>query len=153
MIVIDLCCDKDHRFEGWFASAEAFDQQHASQMVSCPVCASTTVRRLPSAPYVQTRTAAAAPNSSSTPPSTPPGAPSGTSLSPATAAAVLQMLRHMSRNAEDVGERLPEEARRIHYGNAEARDIRGQASPEDVEDLLEEGIVVVPLPPTDDEVH
>ena len=63
------------------------------------------------------------------------------------------MLRHMSRNAEDVGERLPEEARRIHYGDAEARDIRGQASPEDVEDLLEEGIVVVPLPPTDDEVH
>ena len=59
----------------------------------------------------------------------------------------------MSRNAENVGERLPEEARRIHYGDAEARDIRGQASADEVEALLEEGIMVLPLPPGEDEVH
>lgn len=66
---------------------------------------------------------------------------------------MLQMLRHMSRNAENVGDRLPEEARRIHYGEADVRDIRGQASPEDVAELLDEGIMVLPLPPGEDGVH
>ena len=74
-------------------------------------------------------------------------------MAPAAAAAVLQVLRHMSRNAEDVGQRLPEEARRIHYGEAEARDIRGKASAEEVEELLDEGIMVLPVPPGEDEVH
>jgi len=59
----------------------------------------------------------------------------------------------MSRHAENVGERLPEEARRIHYGEAEARNLRGQASAEEVEELLEEGITVFPLPPGEDEIH
>ena len=63
------------------------------------------------------------------------------------------MLRHMSRTAENVGERLPEEARRIHYGETEARDIRGQASAKDVEELLDEGIMVLPLPAPEDDLH
>ena len=147
MIVLDLCCNKDHRFEGWFASASAFEDQQVRNLVSCPVCASTTLRRLPSAPYVHTGSVAAAP-----PPSTAARAASAPT-SPATAAAVLQRLRHMSRHAENVGERLPEEARRIHYGETEARDIRGQASTEDVEALLDEGIMVLPLPPPEDDLH
>ena len=147
MIVLDLCCDRDHRFEGWFASASAFEDQQARNLVSCPVCASTALRRLPSAPYVHTRGPAAASS-----PAVQAEAPSA-STSPATAAAVLQMLRHMSRTAENVGERLPEEARRIHYGETEARDIRGQASAKDVEELLDEGIMVLPLPPPEDDLH
>ena len=159
MIVLDLCCSQDHRFEGWFASADAFEEQCARQLVSCPVCGSSTVRRLPSAPYVQTRHAAPADETASGQPAKPAAAPpaSGSSPRPPAAAVeqVLQMLQHMSRNAEDVGERLPEEARRIHYGEAEVRDIRGQASAEDVEELLDEGIMVLPLPalPGDDELH
>lgn len=143
MIVLDLCCDKDHRFEGWFASAGAFADQQVRKLVSCPVCASTVLRRLPSAPYVQTR---------SVPPAGVPSVPNP-STSSTSAAAVLQRLRHMSRHAENVGERLPEEARRIHYGETEARDIRGQASAEDVEALLDEGIMVLPLPPSEDDLH
>ena len=147
MIVLDLCCHQDHRFEGWFACASAFEDQQARKLVSCPVCASTQLRRLPSAPYVHTRGPAAASS-----PAVQAEAPSA-STSPATAAAVLQMLRHLSRTAENVGDRLPEEARRIHYGETEARDIRGQASAEDVEELLDEGIMVLPLPPPEDDLH
>lgn len=158
MIVLDLCCHNDHRFEGWFASAQAFEEQCARQLVSCPVCESVQVRRLPSAPYVQTRHGAPdKPAAARTPPASAPAAPpapsAATPVTPETVAAVLQVLRHMSRDAENVGERLPEEARRIHYGEAEARNIRGQASADDVEELLEEGIMLVPLPPGEDEVH
>ena len=147
MIVLDLCCDQDHRFEGWFASASAFEDQQARNLVSCPVCASTALRRLPSAPYVHTR----GPASTSPPPaqSEAPATPS----SPAVGAELMQLLRHMSRTAENVGERLPEEARRIHYGETEARDIRGQASAEELEALLDEGIMVLPLPPPEDDLH
>ena len=147
MIVLDLCCHQDHRFEGWFVCASAFEDQQARKLVSCPVCASTELRRLPSAPYVHTRGPAAASS-----PAVQAEAPSA-STSPATAAAVLQMLRHLSRTAENVGDRLPEEARRIHYGETEARDIRGQASAKDVEELLDEGIMVLPLPPPEDDLH
>lgn len=157
MIVLDLCCNQDHRFEGWFASADAFEEQCARQLVSCPVCASCSVRRLPSAPYVQRRhslpstsPAAEAPEASFSSSAPEPGEPL---VAPAAAASMLQMLRHMSRNAENVGDRLPEEARRIHYGEADVRDIRGQASPEDVAELLDEGIMVLPLPPGEDGVH
>ena len=76
-----------------------------------------------------------------------------TPSSPAVAAELMQLLRHMSRTAENVGERLPEEARRIHYGEAEARDIRGAASRDEVKELLEEGIMVLPVPPLDDDLH
>ena len=158
MIVLDLCCDKDHRFEGWFASAQAFEDQCTRELVSCPVCESVQIRRLPSAPYVQTRHGAPdkQPTERTAPASTPlaPATPGAAApVTPETVAAVLQVLRHMARDAENVGERLPEEARRIHYGEAEARNIRGQASADDVEELLEEGIMLVPLPPGEAEVH
>ena len=153
VIVLDLCCHQDHRFEGWFACASAFEDQQARKLVSCPVCASTELRRLPSAPYVHTRGPAAASSPAVQAQAPSASLASSASNSPATAAAVLQMLRHMSRTAENVGERLPEEARRIHYGETEARDIRGQASAEELEALLDEGIMVLPLPPPEDDLH
>ncbi|ENO85706.1 DUF1178 family protein [Thauera linaloolentis] len=154
MIVLDLCCNLDHRFEGWFASADAFEEQCVRKLVSCPACGTTSVRRLPSAPYVQTRHAVPDASSSVTGPAVPaPAVLEADAIEPPAAANMLQMLRHMSRNAENVGDRLPEEARRIHYGEAEVRDIRGKASAEDVEELLDEGILILPLPPGEDEVH
>lgn len=146
MIVVDLRCEHDHRFEGWFASAEAFSEQRERDLVQCPVCASRQVERLPSAPYVQTRTTAPAAGTSSAAP------PAGSDASDNTLQ-LLRKMRELSRQAEDVGKRLPEEARRIHYGETEARDIRGQASGDEVRELLEEGIIVLPLPPGDDELH
>jgi hypothetical protein len=159
VIVLDLCCDRDHRFEGWFASASAFEDQQARNLVSCPVCNTAAVRRLPSAPYVQTRSAQTPASSgaqaSSAPalPTRAPATPVSGLPSPAAVAELLGTLRRMAKSAEDVGERLPEEARRIHYGEAEARDIRGAASRDEVEELLEEGIVVLPVPPQDDDLH
>jgi hypothetical protein len=161
MIVLDLSCANEHRFEGWFASSAAFEAQRAQGLVTCPVCNTTEVRRLPSAPYVQTRSAQTPAPSGSQASAVPvasaraPAAPvTSTGMPSATAVAeLLGTLRRMAKSAEDVGERLPEEARRIHYGEAEARDIRGAASRDEVEELLEEGIMLVPVPPLDDDLH
>lgn len=157
MIVLDLRCDKDHQFEGWFGSAEAFESQLARRLVTCPVCASASVRRLPSAPYVQTRqnAPAAAPLPKQTAPAgakTPVETP-GAAVAPKAVAAVMSMLRKMAREAEDVGERLPEEARRIHYGESEARTIRGAASREEIGELRDEGIMLMPVLPSEDDLH
>ena len=161
MIVLDLSCANAHRFEGWFASIEAFEAQRSQGLLSCPECNVTEVRRLPSAPYVQTRHAPSAATSGTQATSASasaaklPAMPVPSPIMPATAAvaALLGTLRRMAKSAEDVGERLPEEARRIHYGEAEARDIRGAATRDEVEALLEEGIVVLPVPPLDEEMH
>lgn len=158
MIVLDLSCANEHRFEGWFASSAVFEAQRSQGLLTCPVCNGTEVRRLPSAPYVQTRGAQTAPSSGAHAPAVPtltPAAPASSPGMPSAAAVVelLGTLRRMAKSAEDVGERLPEEARRIHYGEAEARDIRGAASRNEVEELLEEGILLLPVPPLDDDLH
>jgi hypothetical protein len=147
VIVFNLGCDKDHRFEGWFASAEAFDEQRARGLVTCPVCGAGTVSRLPSAPYVVTRHQAQPDQGGTAATATSP-VPAPT-MTPE-AAAVMTLLRRIARESEDVGERFPEEARRIHYGDAEARSIRGQADRDDLEELLDEGIMVLPLPDEED---
>lgn len=138
MIVLDLLCEHGHRFEGWFASSESFSQQQQQRLVSCPQCGSTCVERQLSTPYVQTR---AAPASTPAPPSAPDPA------------AVLALLRQLGRNAEDVGERFPEEARLIQRGEAPQRGIRGKASPDVLLELLDEGILALPLPPDPEDLH
>lgn len=150
MIVLDLSCEHQHQFEGWFASSVAFDTQSDGGQIECPVCGSRHIVRRPSAPYVNTRSSA--PNVRPTP--TPaPSAHAATTLSPDDRARLIAMLRVAGRNSEDVGERFPEEARRIHYGETDSRAIRGKASGDDVQELLEEGIMVLPVPPDDDSLH
>lgn len=140
MIVLDLCCDREHRFEAWFASSEAFETQRTAGLVGCPHCASNDVRRLPSAPYVQTSSHSA------------PAAPAGPD--PQTIAArLIEALRSAAAGSEDVGERFAEEARRIHYGDSEERAIRGKAGREEMIDLIEEGIPILPVPPDKDDLH
>ncbi len=138
MIIIDLCCSQDHRFEGWFGSAEAFNDQHAKGQVACPTCGATTVQRLPSAPYVRTGDDAR--------PAPAPTETRAPELSPESIASVIALLRNIGKTAEDVGGRFPEEARRIHYGESEARSIRGAASRKEASELLDEGIMILPLP-------
>ncbi|PKO50165.1 MAG: DUF1178 domain-containing protein, partial [Betaproteobacteria bacterium HGW-Betaproteobacteria-21] len=101
MIVLDLVCPQDHRFEGWFASASAFDDQLRRRLVSCPVCGASDVRRMPSAPYVQTRMSEV-PHSTTSAPGKAVSVPAPSSDA---AAALVASLRLMARNAEDVGER------------------------------------------------
>ncbi|MDR1463490.1 MAG: DUF1178 family protein [Azoarcus sp.] len=141
MIVLDLCCSNSHRFEAWFASSADFDAQREHGLVSCPVCGTLAVRRMPSAPRLRTHSAASAPETSSYPSD---GSPQ------VLVARVVAALRQLAHGAEDVGRRFPEEARRIHYEENNARSIRGKASRDELEDLIDEGIAVLPVPPDGD---
>ena len=142
MIVFDLLCTRGHAFEGWFASGAEFDRQKASRLVSCPVCDGFDVERRPSAKVrtAKVRTAKA-----------PAAAPAPVSAGQDAIAGIppelLAKLREVVRNTEDVGERFPEEARKIHYDEAPPRSIRGKASREEAESLAEEGIDFSQLPP------
>ncbi len=136
MKVLNLQCTHGHGFEGWFASEDAFQDQLGRGLVECPVCADVKVAKLPSAPRLNLG-------------ASEPAAPKQEVMATPDAqlqAAWMQMVRHVMANTEDVGERFAEEARKIHYGETDERNIRGQASREETESLLEEGITVMPLP-------
>src|SRR5690242_21772756 len=136
MKVIDLRCTNDHRFEGWFASEEDLQSQSEGGLVQCPVCGDTSIARMPSAPRLNVsalRTDAATPS-----------AP--TDAAQRIQSLWLRTMRQVLENTEDVGERFPEEARRIHYGEIEERGIRGQATADEAKALRDEGIDVVALP-------
>jgi len=138
MKVLNLQCSHRHVFEGWFGSDDEFQGQLAKGLLECPMCGDTAVAKLPSAPRLnlgaQPEAKAAAPQDVVSMPEA------------AMQRAWLKMVRHVMSNTEDVGERFAEEARRIHYGESEERGIRGQASIEETEALLDEGIGVLPLP-------
>ena len=141
MKVFRLRCIQGHEFEGWFASAEAFDRQQAAGEVGCPVCDERGVARLPSAPYVNT---GARPESTVPVASAPaaPGAPGGD-----VAKALATLRAYVLAHTENVGRSFPEVARRIHYGEEDARGIRGSVTPQEAAELLDEGVDAVPLPP------
>ncbi len=147
MIIFDLRCAQGHGFEGWFASGEEFERQKAADLVHCPLCDSAEIVRRPSA-QVRVRKAGAA--KSGTPKAAKPDAQPEKPASEAAAGLppdVLAHLREVVRKTEDVGTRFPEEARRMHYDEAPARAIRGQASKEEAEALTDEGIEFTSLPP------
>lgn len=141
MKIFDLQCGAGHRFEGWFASAEEFAAQRAQGLVDCPSCGAQEVDRIPSA----TRFNTGAPQ---------PAAKQATGQDPLALAQKLysRMLDDLLARSEDVGTEFPTEARRIHYQEAPERMIRGQASTQEHEALLEEGIPVLrmPIPPAKD---
>lgn len=140
MKIFDLLCGAGHRFEGWFASAEDYAGQRAKGMVSCPTCGAQEVERVPSATRF---------NTGASEPSVPP-APAGHDPLALAQKLYSRMLDELLTKSEDVGEQFPEEARRIHYQEAPARSIRGQATQEEHEALVEEGIPVarLPIPPS-----
>jgi hypothetical protein len=138
MIIFDLSCSDNHRFEGWFRSAEDFESQQASGLVSCPHCGSASVRRLPSVLHLSSGV-------SDTHRQTEAPAPASIE-----AAHPLEALRAVVEkivgNSEDVGNQFAAEARKIHYHEAPERAIRGQASDDDFSALKEEGIDVLRIP-------
>ncbi len=150
MVVFDLACPLDHRFELWVPSAEALDEQVAKGWVHCPLCGSSQVRRLPTAPaLVRGRAFSDAP-----PPADDAPPHQSPSRLPAELLTRLWQIAHtLKEKAEDVGVRFPEEARRIHHGEAPARPIKGEANRNEVASLLDEGILVLPLPPDRDELQ
>jgi len=164
MIIFDLSCQHEHRFEGWFQSREDFDSQSSRSLISCPDCGSLQVRRVPSALHVGRQAKSSEGASPSVPHATrassEPAALAASAGSVATAASpppavdpragarsTLQQLTTMLlANCEDVGDRFAEEARKIHYLEAPERSICGQASSEEYEALREEGVEVLRVP-------
>lgn len=148
MIRFTLVCSNEHEFEGWFRGNAAYDEQVAKGVLSCPVCGDSKVRKGMMAPAIA--------RSRGEPAATPPAPVEAGSAPPPDdprrrflkemLRALRQVRSHVEENFEHVGERFPEEARKIHYGEAEKREIYGEASREQVEELLEEGVTVRQLP-------
>ena len=149
MIRYNLRCERGHAFESWFQSSSAYEAQEKRKLVSCPSCGSAKVERAIMAPQIVSkkgREIAApepvAPTDVSAPTSTPLMMAQERELR-----AKLKELRdHIVKNADNVGERFPNEARKMHYGDIEHRPIYGEASPDEARSLIDEGVEVSPLP-------
>jgi len=136
MIVYDLICAQQHRFEGWFASADDFARQREGTLIRCPLCDDAAIERRPSA-NVQVGHATA------------PAEPAEDRKEVTVAGGdghVLKLMRRLIAETENVGRAFPEEARKIHYEEAPKRGIRGQATHEEAEELRDEGIDFMSLP-------
>lgn len=161
MILYTLVCDKKHSFESWFASSAAYDKQAARGLVSCPVCNSSKVAKAIMAPSLGRsgkRAVRPAPEPS---PDSPVSTETPTEIKAPVAmmspqerefrAKLKELRSHLTKNADYVGGKFPEEARKMHYGEIEHRSIYGEASPDDAKALHEEGIEFHPLPVLPDE--
>jgi hypothetical protein len=151
MKVLDLQCSHGHRFEGWFASVDDFESQLSRKLVECPICAATEVSRVPSAPRLNL-SGATSPDENGAGQRESAGGVRPDQRADAAErmreieAGAVRALRELIEKTENVGDRFAEEARRIHYNEAPARNIRGVATPEDARSLVDEGIDVMPLP-------
>ena len=135
MIRFALACSDGHAFEGWFASSEAFDQQRSAGTLLCPVCGMADVDKALMTPAVATSRKR-----------DPVRVAANVAPEPDHISALRKMRQHLTENAEYVGPRFAEEARKIHYNETEKRGIYGEASAEEVRGLSEEGIEFHPLP-------
>ncbi len=137
MIIFDIECMNSHRFEGWFNNSEEYEKQVAEKLVTCPFCGTDQVAKVPTASRINLNKQTGmesvknphhyiAPEDINT--------------------FVKQLHDHVIRNFDDVGENFAHEAKRIHYGEAEERNIRGIATYNEVKELREEGINAIPLP-------
>jgi hypothetical protein len=140
MIVFDLVCANAHEFEAWFAGSDAYEKQRKAKKVACPVCGDVKVSKALMAPAV-----------SGTKKKSGDAPPDGKkAVMSAGAAEFMQALRglrrHVEENCDYVGERFPEEARKMHYGEADKRNIYGEASAEEAEALKDEGVEVAQVP-------
>ena len=139
MIVFDLICKDQHRFEGWFASGEDFASQKSSGLLACPVCGGAHVEKLPAAKIRKQSEPAA------------PAPASAVQAGKAEQVDVSRIIDYILAHSEDVGRSFAEEARKIHYQETPQRSIRGVATRIEAEELHEEGIPVfsLPIPPQD----
>jgi hypothetical protein len=142
LIRYSLICDHGHEFEGWFSESADFDRQKESGFLTCPVCSSAAISKTLMAPSVATARKKE----------------EGQKLvfdqvQKEAFIKLKEAVAAVKANSEDVGDRFPEEARKIHYGETEARGIIGNASQDEVHALIDEGIEVAPLPVLPDDVN
>jgi hypothetical protein len=167
MIRYALACDQGHAFESWFQNSAAYDKQVKRGLINCPVCNSAKVEKTIMAP----RLTGTKKRGRAMVPATPtPEAPAPAAVTPAAAtpdvsapvammspqerelrSKLKELREHLTKNADYVGQKFPEEARKMHYGEIEHRSIYGEASPDQAKELHEEGIEFHPLPVLPDE--
>jgi hypothetical protein len=176
MIKYALSCEHGHAFESWFASSAAYDKQVKNALVFCPLCNSTKVEKAIMAPRLagtrkrerETATLPSPAGEAAAPPATaaessaslPAGVPAQQPAAPVAMMSpqerefrkkLRELREHLTQNADYVGRKFPEEARKMHYGEVKHRSIYGEASPDEAKDLHEEGIEFHPLPVLPDE--
>lgn len=135
MIKFNLICDKEHDFEAWFSSSSDFDDQQVAGYVTCPMCGSSEVEKALMIPAVATSR----------------GQEKKKQMTKSAARqeamkTIQKMVTEVKENSENVGEKFPEEARKMHYGESDNRGIYGKASHDEVRELVDEGIDITPLP-------
>ncbi|MFD1330301.1 MULTISPECIES: DUF1178 family protein [Mycoplana] len=135
MIRYDLVCDNAHEFEGWFGSADDFDRQKERSLVNCPTCGSPRVTKRLMAPSVSTARKKEERRHAVM-----------NAHNQEMIGKLRELVTAIKANAEDVGDRFPEEARKVHYGEAEQRGLIGKATAEEARALIEEGVEIAPLP-------
>jgi hypothetical protein len=132
MIIYDLKCEKGHTFEGWFKDRQAWTLQNSQKLVSCPVCNSSNIEIIPSSITIMGKD------------SRMENKVQNKELSPANAMKMLH--QYIDKNFEDVGDKFAEVAIKIHYGDEEKRNIKGTSTPQEEENLKEEGIAFIKIP-------
>ena len=159
MIQYALACDKGHTFESWFQNSAAYDKQSKRKLIECPMCGSAKVEKAIMAPRlarrdkstsIAVREEATAAHAEAATPDTSPVA----MISPQEhefRKKLKELRDHLTANADNVGKKFPEEARKMHYGETEHRSIYGEATAEDAKELHDEGIAFHPLPVLPDE--
>lgn len=154
MIRYTLRCARGHGFESWFQNSGAYDSQRRRKLITCPVCDSAEVEKALMAPQVgrssRRREEAPAPQAEA---QVQPQAPLMTGEAGELRAKLRELRDFVKNNADDVGERFPAEARKMHYGDIEHRAIYGKASSHEARELVEEGIDITPLPPLPDDTN
>ena len=149
MIHYNLRCERGHAFESWFQSSAAYESQEKRKLVNCPVCGSAKVERAIMAPQIVSkkgRDSVPAPATPATDVATPVSTPLLMAQERELRAKIKELRDHIVKNADNVGERFPNEARKMHYGDIEHRPIYGEASPDEARSLIDEGVEVSPLP-------
>lgn len=144
MIVFDLKCRQDHRFQGWFRNGDAYSAQVAAGEVACPSCGDTRVEKAPMAPRVLKSRGEPAPAAAPEEPA--PADPRAAAVAAEVRRVLTDLRQRVEESCDYVGERFPEEARRIHYGEAGPRPIYGEATSEQADALRDEGIEVAAIP-------
>ena len=154
MIRYNLRCERGHAFESWFQSSAAYETQEKRKLVNCPSCGSAKVERAIMAPQIVSKKGreaappepAASAEAASTELATPGPTPLLMAQERELRAKLKELRDHIVKNADNVGERFPNEARKMHYGDIEHRPIYGEASPDEARALIDEGVEVSPLP-------
>jgi hypothetical protein len=146
MIRYNLRCEGGHAFESWFQSSSAYDSQVRRKLVTCPTCGTANVEKAIMAPQIASRKGRESTAPATAQPAAGEPAPLMMARERELRAKLKELRDHIIKNADNVGDRFPNEARKMHYGDIEHRPIYGEASPDEARALIEEGVEVSPLP-------